>query len=72
MKFRFTISGVYEIPDEELEDALGTANPEEVAKIEEENLKEDPSFFMFDATEFKVERDLQAEAEKGYREAIGG
>lgn len=68
MKLRFTISGTYEGPL----NLYDTTDPQEIAEIETENLKDDPGWFLVDVTEFKVEVDLQSVAEEGYKEVSNG
>jgi hypothetical protein len=40
MKFRFTITGTYEISDIDLKKVFGTTNPQKCAKIDQDNYEE--------------------------------
>lgn len=58
MKFRYTISGEYEIDDARLLDSYGTTDPAACAAIDANNLREDPdaiSYFIDDEYEVTVE-----------------
>lgn len=51
-RFRFTISGEYDAAIDEV--AYGTTDPAEMADIDEQQLRADPSMFLDEATEFIV------------------
>jgi hypothetical protein len=47
MRFRYTITGEYEIDDDRLEDSYGTTDPDACAAIDANNLREDPDAIQF-------------------------
>jgi len=57
VRFRYTLTGEYEMPlDEKSQEAYGTLDPKEMAKVDEKNLIEDPLLFMVaEMVEAKIE-----------------
>lgn len=51
---RFTISGTYNITQEEMEKNYLTTDPDEAARIDESNLIDDPAGLLHKATDFEV------------------
>jgi hypothetical protein len=51
-RFRFTIAGEYDAEGSEI--AYGTTDPKDMARQDEEQLRDDPASFLDEATEFTV------------------
>jgi hypothetical protein len=70
MRFRFTISGTYELLGHEAKAIYGTTDLQEVTTAESERFNDSPDDLLWvaESIEVKVEPDLQAEAEEGYKE----
>jgi hypothetical protein len=54
MKFAFTITGEYEVPDGDLEEGYGTTDPRSCAEIDARNAQDEPQVLLYDAQNVNV------------------
>lgn len=56
MKFVIVVELVYEVDEDELRESYGTTDPEEMAKIDQQNFNDDPGTIhsLMESEEFKI------------------